>query len=183
MSGIHTTLILIVALIAVFLQVTCTSARELFGAQPNPLPALMVYTALHANIGSMAMLAILGSLWQSALSADPPGIAMLPLFLIGTAVELNRQYIARQKWFARFIIGTAASALLPLTVLFILLSLGHQPLLSWLSLWQLFITAIGGGLITLAVFPIMAKLREWLVEPEKANGYRFEDDLAESEEW
>lgn len=183
MNGIHTTLILTVALGAVFLQATFTTPREIVGAQVDPLPALMVYTAMYANIWAMALLAILGSLWQSALSADPPGVAMLPLFLVGAVVEINRKYIARQKRFARFVIGTAASALVPLAVVFILLSTGHQPLLSWLSLWQLLVVAVGGGLATLAVFPFMDCLRNALLRPEPQKGYRFEEEMTGNEEW
>lgn len=183
MRGTRTILILSVALVAVFFQTTCTLFRDPFGAQIDPLPALMVYTAMFANIGAMTMLAIFGSLWQSAMSADPPGIAMLPLFLIGAVVEFNRQYIARQKWFARFIIGTAASAIAPLMTVFILLSMGFQPLISWLSLWQLLITAVGGGLITLAVFQIMKWLKNMFIESEQNSGYQFEGETAGNEEW
>ena len=110
MNWFHTMSILLAALIGVFLEAAVTFPRDLLGAQINPLPALVVYAALHSNLATLTLVVICGSLWQSALSADPLGIALLPLFLVGTFIEFNRKQFARRERFVRFTLGTAASA-------------------------------------------------------------------------
>ena len=96
MNWFHTASILLAALIGVFLEAVVTLPRDLLGAQVNPLPALVVYAALHSNMATLTLLVICGSLWQSSLSADPLGIALLPLFLVGVFIEINRGQFARR---------------------------------------------------------------------------------------
>ena len=70
--------ILLTALIVIFFETACQIPRNFTGAQIDPLPALMIVTALRAPILSITALAIMGSLWQSSLSSisDQPGSLM-----------------------------------------------------------------------------------------------------------
>jgi hypothetical protein len=171
MNAYHTTIILLAALFGVFLEATLTIPRDLLGAQVNPLPALMVYAALQSNVATLTLLAICGSLWQRSLSADPLGIALLPLFMVGIFIEYNRRQFARRERFVRFALGTAASASVSLLTLFLLLTLGHKPLLNGFTLWQWLVMAIGGGLLTLLIFPLLGRLREILSDKPRQDGY------------
>lgn len=178
----HALVILLAALVGVFLESTFTLPRELLGAQINPLPALVIYTALQSNLTTLTLLAILGAIWQSTLSADPLGIAMAPLFFAGMLVVWNRSHFVRQQWFARFVLGTAASALVPMLVLFLLITLGYEPLLNWFSLWQWLVTAVGGGLLTLALFPLLDWAKGAVTYRAVQGGYRFAHERASVDE-
>src|ERR1700690_1638914 len=70
------------AFLAVFGETIFSAPRHLFGAQIDLLPALMIYAALNTNVVSVSILAIAGGLWFDALSANPLGVTILPLFAI-----------------------------------------------------------------------------------------------------
>jgi hypothetical protein len=181
MNWFHRISILLAALIGVFLEATVTLPRDLLGAQVNPLPALVVYAALHSNLATLTLLIICGSLWQSSLSADPLGIAILPLFLVGAFIEFNRKQFARRERFVRFTLGTAASASVPLLTLFLLLTIGHEPTLNWFSLWQWLVMAVGGGLLTLLAFFVLDWFKEVLTHNPKKRAYLMAPDVGDLE--
>ncbi len=178
----HSLVILLAALIGVFLESACTLPRDLLGAPVHPLPPLIIYAALQSNLATLTLLAILGGLWQSALSADPVGISMAPLFLVGILVASYRKHFVRQQWFVHAMLGAAASALVPALVLFMLITLGHEPALNWFSLWQWLVASAGGGLITLAIFPLLDRARRALTHPMVQGGYRFSHEPASADE-
>ena len=179
MNWFHTASILLAALIGVFLEATITLPRDLLGAQINPMPALVVYAALHSNLVTLTFLVISGSLWQSSLSADPLGIALLPLFLVGILIEFNRKQFARRERFVRFTLGTAASASVPLLTLFLLLTAGCEPILNWVSLWQWLVMAVGGGLLTLLIFPVLDWFKGALSHNPKKRAYLMAPDTGD----
>ena len=181
MNWFHTASVLLAALIGVFLGATFTLPRDLLGAQINPMPALVVYAALHSNLVTLTFLVISGSLWQSSLSADPLGITLLPLFLVGILIEFNRKQFARRERFARFTLGTAASASVPLLTLFLLLTAGREPMLNWFSLWQWLVMAVGGGLLTLLIFPVLDWLKGALSHNPKKHAYLMAPDVVDPE--
>lgn len=150
--------ILLTALIAIFFETACQIPRSFTGAQIDPLPALMVVTALRAPVLVITALAIMGSLWQSSLSSDPLGISMLPLFLLGMLVHLNIKSISHHHIGSRFALGAIAGALVPILILCLLLLSGHQPMIGLYSLWQYAMSIIGSGLFALSFFPLL----EWL---------------------
>src|ERR1700722_15789389 len=96
-------LILGFAFLAVFGEATLSAPRHWLGAQIDLLPALMVYTALNADIVTMSLLAVLGGLWFDSFSANPPGITILPLFVAGLSIHLRRDLILRDLPFAQFV--------------------------------------------------------------------------------
>ncbi len=66
-----------------FGEAAVPGVRHLLGAQVDLLPVLMVYTALNAGLPVIASLAVLGGLGFDALSANPLGVTILPLFIVG----------------------------------------------------------------------------------------------------
>ena len=121
MKILNTMLIFAVAFLAVFGEAALPGLRHLFGAQVDLLPVLMVYAALNASLTAVTSLAILGGLWFDALSANPLGVSILPLFAVGFVVFLQRDLILRELSFAQIVLGTVASAVVPvLTVLLLL---------------------------------------------------------------
>lgn len=157
MSAFKTILILAFAFLAVFGEATLGGPRHLLGAQVDLLPALMIYTALNAGLPTVALLAGLGGLWFDTLSANPLGITILPLFAVGFPVYLRRDLILRDLPFAQFVLGAAASAVVPALTLLMLLSGGHDLLFGWGTLWQWLVMTAGGAAAT----PVMFALAGW----------------------
>ena len=83
MSALNTIFILVAAFLAVFGEAAFPGVRHWLGAQVDLLPALMVYASLCAGLATVALLAVLGGLWFDSLSANPLGVSILPLFIVG----------------------------------------------------------------------------------------------------
>jgi hypothetical protein len=160
MSWFNTILVLVAAFLAVFWEAAFNGVRQLLGAQVDLLPCLMVYAGLKTDLKTICSLALLGGLWFDSLSANPLGISILPLFAAGLLIWLGRELLLREEWFAQVLLGFAASALVPVFTLSLLLSIGYSPLLGWGTLWQLVVMAVGGAAAT----PIWFVLFGWLEE-------------------
>ena len=163
MSAIHPILILLVVYLVVFAEASFGGARHLLGAQIDLLPALTVYTSLSAGLAAIILVAVCGGLFFDSLSANPLGVSVLPLLLIGTAIYSQRALILREQTFAQLVLGLGASATAPLLTLLWLLSKGEKPLLGWVSLWQWTVMMLGGGMLTPVVFRIFGLLERALV--------------------
>src|SRR5208282_1961267 len=110
MNVFRTILILAAAFLAVFGEAAFSLLHHWLGAQVDLLPVLMVYAALNSDIVTVSLLAVLGGLWFDALSANPFGISIPPLFAIGFVIYLQRELILRELPFAQFVLGAVASA-------------------------------------------------------------------------
>jgi hypothetical protein len=157
MTALNTTLVLIAAFLAVFWEAAFPGLRHLLGTQIDLLPALMVYASLCSGLATVALLALLGGVWFDSLSANPLGVSILPLFVVGFVIYLRRALILRDQPYAQFVLGIGASALVPVLALLLLLSAGQSPLLGWGSLWQWLVMSLGGGIAT----PIFFQLFGW----------------------
>ena len=157
MTFLKPILILSFAFLGVFGEATLSAPRQWLGAQIDVLPALMIYAALRSDIVTVSLLAVLGGMWFDSFSANPLGISILPLFVVGYPIYLRRELILRDLPFAQVMLGTAASALVPALTLLLLLNGGKQPLIGWGSLWQWFVMTAGGAAAT----PVIFALFEW----------------------
>jgi hypothetical protein len=171
MNILQTILILAAAFLAVFAEAAFQLPRHLFGAQVDLLPALMIYAALNTDIVTVSLLAALGGLWFDALSANPLGISILPLFAVGFPICLRRDLILRELPFAQVILGAAASALVPALTVLLLLTGGQQPLLGWGSLWQWLVLAAGGAVAAPVIFAVF----DWC---QYALGYQVQTEAS-----
>jgi rod shape-determining protein MreD len=162
MNWLHSILILAAAYGAVFFEAWFDGFRNTLGAQIDFLPALMVYAGLTHGLFTIALAAICGGLWFDSLSANPLGVSMLPLLLIGLLARRSREWVAADHFLSRFCLGAAASALQPVAVLFILLNIGQPPLLAWKSLWQWVVMTVGGGLFTPVCFALFDRFHRAL---------------------
>jgi len=156
MTALNSILILAAAFLTVFGQAVFPVVRHLLGAQVDLLPVLMVYAALSTNIVTVALLAVCGGLWFDALSANPLGVTILPLFVVGFLIFLQRELILRELSFAQIVLGAVASAVVPVLTVLLLLTGGAQPLLGWGSLWQWVVMTAGGAVATPLVFALFA---------------------------
>ena len=148
MSWSKPILIMVAAFVAVFLESSWDPVRKLLGAQIDLLPPLMVFAALRCGLGTVCALAIWGGLCLDALSSNPLGITVLPLFAAGFVIYLRRGLIMQDQIYAQFILGLCASAFVPLISLVMLLSSRQAPQVGWGTLWQLIVMSLGGASLT-----------------------------------
>ena len=165
MTTFRTILILIAAFLAVFWEAAFPGTSRWLKAQVDLLPPLMVYASLCTGLTSVALLAVCGGLFFDSLSANPPGVSILPLFAVGIGLYWRRELILRDQPYAQFVLGLAASVATPLLTILLLLTAGQQPLLGWGSLWQWLVMSLGGAVAT----PIFFLLFGWC---ERAFGHR-----------
>lgn len=165
MKAFHTTVILATAFLAVFCEAAFPGFRRVLGAQVDLLPPLMVYVALSTGLNVVVLLALVGGLLSDSLSANPLGVSILPLFIVGFLIWLRRDLILREQLFAQFVLGAAASAIVPALTVLLLLTIGQSPLLGWGSLWQWIVMSAGGCVAT----PLFFFLFGWF---NRAFGYQ-----------
>jgi hypothetical protein len=163
MNWVATIILLVVAFLAVYFEMSFNVLRQLIGVQVDLLPSLMVYAGLSYGLGVVALLAVCGGLWFDALSANPLGVSVLPLFLAGFVIQHYRGLILRDQIFAQWVLGLAASALVPALTVLLLINLNTRPLVGWFSLWQWFVMALAGGAITPLWFAVFDRIHGALV--------------------
>ncbi len=166
MKPLQTLLILAFGFLVVFAETVLPGPRNLLGAQIDLLPGLMVYAALSSDIGTVMLLAITG------------GLGIIPLMLAGFLIHLRHDLILSSLPFAQFMLGAAASALVPALVLILLLNGGRQPLIGWGSLWQWLVMTAGGALATPVIFAFFAWCDRTLGYPElKESSFRPDREI------
>jgi len=158
MNPLRSILILLAAFLAVFGQASFHGLHHLLGTQVNLLPALIVCASLRAGMTTMIATAALGGLCFDALSENPLGISVLPLFIAGFVICWKSELILRDQVYAQLVIGFFASASVPVMTLLLLLTAGRLPLIGWGSAWQWIVLSFGGTVAT----PVLFKLFDWL---------------------
>ena len=158
MNWLKPIIILLAAFVAIFLEAVFNGPRDFLGAQIDLLPAIVVYASLSSNIVTLSLVAVLGGLWFDALSQNPLGISILPLFIAGFLIYPRRGLIMRDQFYARFVLGLGASAMVPVLTLLLLLSARRSPPVGWGTIWQLLVMCLGGGLLTPVCFWLLDAL-------------------------
>lgn len=156
-------LLLLTEFVAVFLQAAWDFPRNLLGAPLNLLPPLMVFGGFRTDVATISLLAGFGGLLTDALSANPLGVSVLPLLWVGLGIHYWRELILQEFLYARFIVGTVASAAVPLLTLIIIMTLGKSVLVGWGFVWQWMVMALTGGLLTPFAFWLLDAAAKRLV--------------------
>lgn len=178
MSALHGLLLLLVTYVAVFCECRIGFVRQWTLAQIDLLPALMVYAGLRLGVVTLTLVAVGGGLWFDSLSANPLGVSIGPLLVVGLLIHRQRGLILRDLPYAQFILGVLAGALAPLLTMILLLSLGQEPLLGWGTLWQWTVLALGGGVLTPGVFWLLDRLEGWFAyRPEAEPSFRLDREI------
>jgi rod shape-determining protein MreD len=175
MSWLNNILIFVAAFLAVFWEAAFNPVRHLLGAQVDLLPPIMVYASLTASFATVSLLALCSGLWFDSLSANPLGISVPPLFIVGLLIYSQRDLILREQVFAQVVLGFAASAAAPIMTLLLLLTKGNGPLFGWGTVWQLIVMAVGGALVTVVLFEVFNWLNRHLGPPKVAESSFRED--------
>jgi len=173
MTWFNTFAVLLVTYLVVFFQATFNELRHFAGVQVDLLPSLVVYTALNGSLLALCLVAGLGGLWIDALSANPLGVTLLPLFVAGLLIHRSREFILRDQPYAQMMLGLSASAAVPVITLIILLNLDAHPLVGWFSLWQWIVVSAVGACATPAWFAFFDWIERVLnYRPVPEGGYR-----------
>jgi rod shape-determining protein MreD len=178
MNVLSTILIFAAAFLAVFGEAALPGLRLLLGAQVDLLPAIMVYGALNSNLATVTALAIFGGLCFDSLSANPLGVTILPLFMVGFVIFSQREFILRKVSFAQMVLGTVASAIVPALTVLLLLTGGSEPLLGWGSLWQWLVMTAGGAVATPVIFALFDRCnRAFGYQPRVETSFRPDREI------
>lgn len=171
-------ILLVLAFLAVFAQAVWAGPRVWLGSPINLVPPLVVYAALRLSLAGVSGLAVVAGLWLDALSANPLGVSILPLFLVGLVLWQQRDLLLRELDYAQVLLGAAASAVVPVLTLGLVFSKGLLPDVGWHSLWQLVVLTVTGGVLTPLVFRLMDRLETaFLHPPAPALPFRADRDL------
>jgi cell shape-determining protein MreD len=178
MNPITSILVLGAAFLTVFWEAAFNGVRALLGVQIDLLPALMVYAGLSTGLTTVALTSFLGGLWFDSLSANPLGVSVVPLFLVGWAIHASRELVLRDQPFAQLVLGFAASLAVPLLTLLVLLTSRHMPLLGWGTLWQLVVMSAGGAIAAPAFFVLFGWLHRTLAHaPATETSFRPDREI------
>jgi hypothetical protein len=158
MNILNSIFIVLAALVGIYFECTFNAFRHIFGAQFDILPPLAVYAALRSNPPTMATLAIVGGLCFDSQSANLLGVTILPLFVVSLLIYVRRGLILQGQVYAQFVLGAAASAVVPFLTVLMLLSARQSPVLGWGSLWQWIVMSATGAILT----PVLFWLFDWL---------------------
>lgn len=148
MNALNSILVLLAAFLVVFWEAAFNGVRHLLGAQVDLLPALVVYASLSTGLVTLTLTAVLGGIFLDTLSANPIGVSVLPLFIVGFIIYSQRELILRDQLFAQFVLGLAASAIVPVLTVLLMLTKGQVPMLGWGSIWQWIVMSLGGAIAT-----------------------------------
>jgi rod shape-determining protein MreD len=199
MNWIHPITLILGAVLVVFAESTVTSLRHIVGAQPDLLPPLVVYAALHASLSTTATTAILGGLMLDALSTGPLGVSAIPLVLLGVLLHRRRDVLLRDSTWAQVLLGGIGSAgvcALTMTLLYLLWPLvagGESVMPFWPErreglltlpavglgfLWQLAVVGITGAAATPLIFGVFRWVeRTFHYQPIQRPSYRTDREI------
>ena len=161
--------LILAAYLSVFAEAVMDAPRNWLGAQIDLLPGLMVYLGLMWEFPFMLTIAVAAGLLFDSLSANPFGITIIPLLLVGVMTHRYRDLILREQRFAQIVIGSGASLAAPLLTVLLLEGFGQQPLVGWRSILPWLVMGLGGGLFTPVWFLLFGKLDRALRYPEDSD--------------
>lgn len=115
MNWVHPISLLLLTWVAAFFQSAPWGARLGLGAQPDVLPALVVYAAFKASLSTTAGVAVVAGLSYDALSSGPFGLTLLPLTVLGVMLHRRRDLVLSESAWTQASLGAVAT--LAVTVL------------------------------------------------------------------
>ena len=141
----------------IFLQSHWQVPRLWLGFQPDLTPALMVFVGLTMGAGYVSSIALMSGLWLDSLSANPFGMSILPLFLVGWIVFCFRKKIMAVEFMAQIYLGILGGILVFLLQLTLLKLLSFNPLIGWGMVFFAMLNAFFCGLAV----PFFYLLHKW----------------------
>lgn len=178
MSRVPILALFLFAWLAVFAQTQFPVLTHLLHLPVTVLPALMVFAALTHGIVTVAGLAVWAGLGVDALSANPLGISILPLFGVGFLLHLRRHLILREQAYAQFWLGAGAGVAVPALTLLLLYFDSQKPVSGLFHLWQILLTGLLNGVLCPALFGLFDTLRRTFdYQPMAESSFRSDREI------
>ena len=155
MNRLTTPLLLFMAYVGIYFQCSFHGLRTLAGVQINLLPILITYAGLRQGLPTVLLLSILGGLMHDALSANPLGLTVLPLFTAGMLIQHNRHILLKREAYAQAILGGLTTASVQFLSVLMLIAMGDEVLLGPGTLWIWIISSLVGGALSPMVFSLL----------------------------
>jgi rod shape-determining protein MreD len=153
------------ALLAVFVTAAWGLPRVWLGSPLSVLPPVLICAAFQEEGSSWQWVAVAGGLARDALSLDPLGASILPLYVTGWLLNANRELLLSELVFAQAVLGLAVGAAVPLLTLGFVIASGDGPVLGGRLLWQWVVLTLSGGLLTPLMFRVWQRLEGWFAHP------------------
>lgn len=109
MNWVPHTLLLLTTVLVAFVQAVAWAPRDWMGVQPDVLPALVVYAALHTRLAMTVATALLAGFGWDALSSGPFGLTVIPLISVGVMLHRRREILLRDSGWALAALGGAVT--------------------------------------------------------------------------
>jgi rod shape-determining protein MreD len=164
MNWLRFSFVMATTLVVVFLQTTVNGPRFWLGAQLDLVPSLVVFASGTGDFVSFMACAMAGGLCLDCFSANPLGTTMLPLLAAGCIVHRVRELVVLQDQLVQGLAGFSASLLVSVLSITLVVALGRQPLVGWISVWQCLVVAAASAAATPVWFWLFPRL-------EKTFGY------------
>jgi hypothetical protein len=151
---------------------------RLLGVQPEVLAPLMVCAGLSAGLPVITASAIVGGLGLDALSMNPLGVSVPPLFAVGAVICMTREVLMGRSAYAQALMGAGAGALVPFATWVLLLPSGRTPVTGPRLLWILAVGAMAGALLAPLFCKLLHQLGEWFgYKPWPSPGFRPDREI------
>ncbi len=95
-----------------------------------------------------------------SLSANPLGVSLISLCLVGAMLSVLRGLVLRDQALAQMALGACVSLVNPLMNLGILWALGMSPVVGWGTVFQITVMGVSGAVLA----PFFFLLFDWLEE-------------------
>jgi len=155
MTAFNSFLLVLAAMITVFAESAVSWPQSWLGTRLDFLPLVVVYAGLRSQASGLAVVIAFGSLGFDALSANPLGVKLIPLAIIGFLVHQYRELVVADDYWVQVLLGLGASLLAPALVWIELVSLGTNPLFGWGTLNQILVQGSVGALAAPLVFHLL----------------------------
>ncbi|MDP6893571.1 MAG: rod shape-determining protein MreD [Verrucomicrobiota bacterium] len=158
-------LLLLGAYFLTFMQSHWHGPRLWLGFQPDLTPALLVFVGMTMGARYISTVALATGLWLDSLSANPFGISVFPLFLVGWIVFYIREKIMTKEFMAQLYLGVIASLTVFLFQLILLGMLSVNPMIGWeIVFWSILNAFLCGVSVPLLNFMYKVFIR-WFSHP------------------
>ncbi len=148
MSPLNLTVVVAVCFLLVFAQSHALGLPRVMGVQVDLVPGFMVCVAMRCGVWALAGLALAGGFFLDALSTNPFGVSVLPLFLVAWCVQGFQDLVLRDTLVARLALGFAAGALAPILTVFLIVAGGTEARLGLGVVWPVAVLAIMNAITT-----------------------------------
>lgn len=157
--------LVLAAWLAVWVQATFDTPRNLLGVRLDALSGLMVCAAIRHGILGAALTGFAGGVLLDILSANRLGASAAPLLMVGGMIHANRRLLTCGRAWPQFLLGFFAGMIVSALQWVLLIALRQQPLTGPGTAWQLMATGLMGGAATPMWFLLAGRFQKAVQYP------------------